>query len=537
MEHSKTYFNDINSIMRKFKDVYEELKKEAIAFYKKDDLEESLTRIVAASTFAWWYHFGYWCDDELEEIIKNIGVDLLQEKLNIHKNLKINEKSVLFLTTFLTNTGGHTEAMKLWMDCVINSYDFDNIYLISTEVYSKTLLDTHEYGIDERVKYIKLPSGKISEKIYHLSKILINIKPHYIFMFIDPNDIISIAALNFFKTIANPKIIFFNHSDHTFWLGKNVIDILVEFRTYSVGISRIFRRFKGEIAVMPLSTKIYSADEMFYDDILNSLNLPINCKTISLSIGSPWKFVDDGYWDYFRTIERILYNAKNHVHLLITKKDKYIESKFSGIQGEIKDRFKIIYNVSNPLPYYKIADFIIESFPVIGGTVRLEAMALGKPMIFIRNNKSALFSVTDVIPPSYKYVAYGEKDIIEYANIFLQDEGERKKAGEMLQKHFYENYTPDRICVRIKDILNGEAKNDMPSLEENLTIIDTDEYLCSYDIKYRGVINPYLFLLRIYLSSKSVSPTKYFKILRRLNIYDFVFVVGKIVSKLRVKYA
>ncbi len=533
MKLSKLDYKDIKSIMDQLKDVYEELKNEAFKFYKKGDLEESLRRIVAVSTFAWWYHFGYWCDDELEELIKNISLDLLEKELSVHEDLKTDKKSALFLTTFLTNTGGHTEAMKLWMNCVMDNVD--NIYLVSTEVYSKTLLNISDYGMNyKKIKYMRLTQKNFTEKIYYLTNMLFNTKPRYIFLFIDPNDIVSIAATNFFKTKADTKVIFFNHSDHTFWLGKNVIDILVEFRTYSVGISRIFRKFKDHIVVVPLSAKIHddSEGEISHDNILDSLNLPQNCKTISLSIGSPWKFVDDGYWDYFKTIERILYKAKNHVHLLITKKDKYIESKFSRIPEEIKDRFRIIYNVSNPLPYYKIADFIIESFPVIGGTVRLEAMALGRPMIFIRNKRSGLFSVTDVIPPSYKYVAYNEKDIIEYVNIFLQDEGERKKAGEILRKHFYENYTSDRICVRIKDILNGEAKNDMPSLEENLIIIDTDEYLCSYDIKYRGVINPYLLLLRIYLNSKSVSPTKYFKILRRLNIYDFVFAVGKIISKL-----
>jgi len=515
MRRDKTY--SVSAIMQDFKNTYEKLKKEIFSLYKNGKIEESLNFTVVASTFAWRYHFGYWYDDDLEMLIKKIGSHLLEKTINIHENIQLDSNSILFFTTFLTNLGGHTEAMKLWIDCLSDS--FENVYVVSTEVYSKTSIEFSEADINKKVKYIRLLGKKYSDKIKKLANFLVKVKPNYVVLFIDPNDVVSLSALSYLKSKLDFKVIFFNHSDHTFWLGKNLIDVLVEFRAYSAVVSRVLRKFQGSITIIPLSTKIHMLEEDEPEDVLRSLNLPQNYRTISMSIGSSWKFVSDDQWDYFRTIKNILSIEKNHIHILVTTKSTYIKNKFSQFPKTLKDRFKIVYNVSNPLPYYKISDFIIESFPMTGGTVRLEAMALAKPIIFIRNNKSALISFEEVIPPSYRYIASNEEDIVKYVDLFIKNKEERKRVGESLKNHFEKKFSPSKICIKIRNIFKDDTI--LPNLQyENIDLMESDEYLFSYDIKCKGLLNPYLILLRIYLDKKHFSIIDYFRIFKNLNIKE-----------------
>lgn len=539
MDQKKTSLCDVSSTMRKFQSMYEGLKSEAFSFYKKGKLEESLTTIVAASTFAWWYHIGYWSDEELEELLGDLSIDLVDGLLNKTDDFKTLQHNVFFITTLLTNYGGHTESLKLWIDCMVGV--FENIYLVSTEVLNKTSGEFREFGINNKVEYIKLSHRRYTDKIQALASLLIQKRPSYVILFIDPNDVVALAALGHLKTKINFKIIFFNHSDHTFWLGKKIIDVLVEFRSFSFGVSWAFRNFRGGTSLIPLTTTIHkSKNDENYSEILKSLNLSDNIKTISLTIGAPWKFVNDNVWDYFKVIEKILSLTNDHLHILITRKDKfqnYIENRFSLLPKECRKRFVILYDVSNPLPYYKIADFVIESFPIIGGTVRLEAMALGKPVIFIENHICPLLSATDAIPNFYKYVARSGEEVVRYAGLFLNNIEERKHAGRLLKEYFDRNFDPEIVCMKVKSLINSGHNNIKFGQETHVHHFCDYYYLLNCDITFRGLINPYLILGKILLDHRHISAVQYLHIFRKLSLNDILFGFRKLVadtmSKLR----
>ncbi|WP_456399939.1 hypothetical protein [Persephonella sp.] len=527
--------NDMYLISQKLKNSYEDLKKKAIDSYKIGDLEKSLSIIVAASTLAMWYHFGCWSDDDIEELIKQIVNLLLKDKINTSNTLYKENDCILFLTSYLSNSGGHTRAMKLWINCLSNK--FENIYLISTEMHKKTSLNFPEYDILNKVKYQSINNNKYSEKIRNLVELFMKIKPKYVFLFITPNDVVSISALSYLKPKLSFKTIFFNHSDHTFWLGKNIIDLLVEFRAYSARISRLFRNFQNKITAIPLSTDIYIRATKYSDNIINktlkSLDIEkSNYKTISLSIGASWKFVGNQKWNYFRAIKRILEHANNHIHMLITnKKNNYIETELRKFPIRLKDRFKIIYNISDPIPYYKISDFIIESFPITGGTVRLEAMALGKPIIFIKHKESELISFTEVIPENYKYVAKTEEELVNLSINIINNKKERKKAGEYLRLYFFENFSIEKICRLLENVMDNfdDVKDLCNQKIQNMEIAECNEYLLfMYDINYRGLINPYLILLKVFLEQRHKSLRDYYEIIKNLSLEEVISILRRL---------
>lgn len=499
-----------------FKELYLDLKSKALKSFQVGNLERSLNYIVVASTFAWRYHFGVWFDDELESLLKNIASNIISiDKLKeISKFKRKNANRILFITTFLTDTGGHTEALKLWIKCLSN--EFDELYVVSTETLNRTIeYDSVSFIRNYANLYFLSYKEKYTNRVINLAKIILDIQPNYIVLFIDPNDVIAVSTLSILKDFLKFKLIFFNHADHVFWLGKNIIDILVEFRSYSVHISRKFREFQRDIVVIPLTTDIYMRKDQASDNMIKSIDK--RNATISLSIGASWKLVNEGYWDYFGVIKRILEQNPTHVHILITKANNFIKNRLDLFPKEIKERIKLVPGTSDPLPYYKYADFLIETFPVIGGTVRVEALALGLPIIFIENKYSGLLSMTDALPKNYLFVAKSNEDVVKYSNEFIKNRYLRNNLSENLMNFFLNTFSYERVCNHIRRIF---FNNDINNKTKDLDVHEDINYLLSLDLACSGFRDPYLIMLKLILLKRSKDIGLYFQIVKKLNFVN-----------------
>ncbi|MDR9768892.1 hypothetical protein [Acetomicrobium sp.] len=111
--------------------------------------------------------------------------------------------------------------------------------------------------------------------------------------------------------------------------------------------------------------------------------------TVSVSIGSFSKVLNDPELDYFRTIGTILRMFPNHYHLFVTKPPApEILEKYLPEDQDIRKRLMVIGPFSNLEPIYGVADFLIETFPQIGGMVKAEAMACKLPIVAFLNKKA-----------------------------------------------------------------------------------------------------------------------------------------------------
>ena len=507
-----------------FRELYLDLKSKALKSFQVGNLERSLDYIVVASTFAWWYHFGIWFDDELESLLKNIASKILSvdrlKKISKSKRKKANR--ILFITTFLTDTGGHTEALKLWIKCL--SKEFNELYIVSTEILNRTVgYDSVNFIKNYANLYFFSYREKYTEKIMKLAKIILDIRPSHIILFIDPNDVVTVSTLSILKNFLKFKVIFFNHADHVFWLGKNIIDILVEFRSYSVYVSRKLRKFRKDIVIIPLTTDIYMRNDQCSDDTVKSIDKR-NIVT-SLSIGASWKIIDEGYWNYFEVIKEILEQNPNHVHILITEPSSYVKNRLNLFPRKVKERIKLIPGTSDPLPYYKCADFLIETFPVIGGTVRVEAMALGLPVVFIENSHSKLLSVTDVIPKDYPFIARSNEEVVRYSNELIRNQFLRNNLSEYLRTVFFDAFSYEVVCDYIKKLFlnlnnNIDFSNNIDNKIEEFDVQEDINYLLSLDFSCRKFKDPYLIMLKLILTKSCNDINLYYQVFKNLDLID-----------------
>lgn len=446
---------------------YTYLKSKAIAAFREGKFEQALDYAYVAATYAWNIHFGIWYDEELEHLLSKIGEYIQKEKCrfkyNMNKNRRMQKdvKNIAYVVSFLSEVGGHSEVLRQWISILSDLVDNQYLYITNVSNLPTRYSYLDDFGnrgiIVKQLSYNDSYIDRIKELINYFESDL----PDLTILFINPNDVIAVTAL---LSIPNrPYVIYFNHADHVFWLGRNIIDLLVEWRSESVKYSVKFRKI-GKSCIVPLTTNIkpQKTPKIFY-------GIPEN-STLSISIGSFYKVLGDPEWDYFKTIEELLEKFPNHYHLFVTNPPPQdVLEKYLPTDPDIRRRFII----DGPLPHlesvYGAADFLIETFPCVGGMVRVEAMACGLPIVAIRNKKFSLLSETDALPPTYPFTASTEKEVVEYSSKFIEDSELRDQVGAWLYRYYKQKFSPEKVheilsdVIKIKNKINDENKVEIRS--------------------------------------------------------------------------
>lgn len=460
-------------------DVFYYLKSLAINAANSGKLEEALLSTYEAAKMAFLSGLGLkesiCFDADLDNLLSKIGV-MLRSHRAASRSGDRRGRSIAYVASELRDIGGHCEALLQWASC-LRGY-FEKQYLYTTNIsevkpnYPNLDNSLRELGVEIH----NLPHwGSFCDRINLLEELLRISNPMYLALFIHPQDVLTITALS--KLQERPATLFFNHTDRNFWLGRNIIDYLVDWRSAGSVFSRE-KRSISDSCIVPLGTNIKRkiTPKTYF-------GIPQEC-TLSLSVGYFYKITCDDDYDYFRTIEAILERHPDHYHILVTSQpdENEIES-FLCTDPEIRNRF-IIHELQVDLsPYYGAADFLIETFPNIGGTIRTEAMACALPIVAFKNVKTPMISETDALDPSYPYLACSEEGMIENSSLFIENPAIRSEVAENLYQRYKGNFSPEKIGGLLQEIVSGRKQ---PSVIEPVTeyrIGDTvDEKYLVYDV-------------------------------------------------------
>lgn len=452
MNETKTIKKDLET--------YKILKSKAVSAFDEANYELALDYAYLAATLAWDFYFsirfGIWYDDELEHLLSEIGKRIIGEvKYNFGKKVdggKGKHKKVVYIVSHLYDSGGHSRALKQWTNLLSDFFDEQHVYITNVTnrpTYSPYIIHSLESnGIV--VRQLSWYDSYV-DRIEKLNEWMEADPPDIVVLFIHPNDVVAVSSLS---SCANkPYTIFFNHADHVFWLGRNIADSVVEWRTEGARFSKRFRKISN-IVVIPLTTDVKPQKIS-----KTTYGIPEG-STVSVSIGSFYKVVGNAGTDYFETVRKLLKMFPNHYHLFVTNPppQNILEKYLPSDQGARK-RLIVTGPFSNLGPIYGVADFLIETFPLVGGTVRVEAMACKLPIVAFRNEKVTLFSKTDALPPNYPFIASTTEGIIEYSSKFIQNPELRSKVGNYLYEYYKQNFSHEKIRELLTDLVTKKNRN------------------------------------------------------------------------------
>jgi hypothetical protein len=227
-------------------------------------------------------------------------------------------------------------------------------------------------------KVIDISNLKPEDKLSELTKIFYSYEK--VVLHIHPEDFVAAVAMRIVKQSGGTKFYFVNHADHIFSFGRSASDCVLEVSAFGEALGRarcpgLFSSFIG----IPLPIKLESI----------KFNLNAAEKNTILTSGSFWKFKPKlGY-----SLPLFLNN--------VLKKEKNIKLNVLGVRP-LKDYWwwslKLKYpgrvSLKKSVPfeeYKKILKnhlFVLDSFPVTGGTAFPEAIINGQLSIGISSPAS-----------------------------------------------------------------------------------------------------------------------------------------------------
>ncbi len=340
-------------------------------------INDGVVYLEIAARYATEVHFGEFYNFEIEEMIKNISNKYFLNDTFPQNNIGKRNK-VLHIATKIYETGGHTRLMLNWIDCDTNN---DNDILL-TDIEENHIPTELLKQYERKFSIYNVGHLKGIEKIKEIREYCK--KYDCVILHIHPSDVYTSIALHNCPL----PILFLNHADHRFWVGRNIANLFLEIRQEGANNSNIKRNIPTShqmIFPIPLKRK----KKMTKIEARKLLNID-NDEIMILSIASAYKYnpIDD--------------NGLADCIIHISNKFKKVRFVFIGpnlnlafwkeIKEKTNGKVDILGEITDVDSYYVAADIYLDSYPFVSLTSLLDAGKYGLPLVSVKKN----MTVTDI---------------------------------------------------------------------------------------------------------------------------------------------
>ena len=423
-----------------------------------------------ALTFAVYKSTGYFYSTVLENFYVNLA-----EKNHISlENIDFTDNSFLHVMTECYPTGGHTRIVERWIE---NAY--------SDEKHSVILLKQKNIKIPNTLKdNIKKRSGELfilNDDEDQISKALelrkLGMRYKYIILHVhmdDPVPTIAFGSRDFTR-----PVILFNHAQHMFWIGKRIADIVADFMI-GRDISRV-RRKLSNIYKLPIPVDSNITEKINKVDSRKRLGISTNQKMI-ITVGSAYKYrpILNDYL-FFEIIDEIL-DQNLDAYLYVIGPDNN-EVDWDNLKNKYGTRIVILGSVSfdeGYIDYLNAADILIDSYPVAGGTVCVDAVKNNCPFLSLKN----VLGNVDFIAESEGFCK--DKDEMFFkVNQMLNDKVYLNNILENEKKLYEKDYSRENWKLYLKRILSGVKLHTIKNLDYETEPVLIDDYCVALNEFYK----------------------------------------------------
>jgi hypothetical protein len=432
---------------------YLTLKKLAIKYFKQSNYLLCLKKINQATLLAYNYNLSKsYGDDDLERLI----IEIAKKKLTHNHSENLNIDSIVFYDYFGWDSRGLTQQYLY----ALTQLNLKILYITRFKLKKEKSSNILSYiGNNSNITLESVPENldELQAAQFVINKIK-DFKPSKAFLHLSPWDIVALLAFSGQTKITK---YFINITDHSFWLGKNIIDFCLEFRNFGYQLSTRYRGLNvKKCHIIPYYPIIQEHNEF------QGLPQQLKDKTVLVCGGSAYKFLGDDN-AFYKLIVPILKKYKNTILLIIGA--KILESKFlsmAKVDG-VKNQFYFMEDTPDISEVIKHCDIYISSYPISGGLMAQIAAKVGKPILSFTKESLPLNRLEDLVPycnDKFK-TCTNLKEFEKTADLLIEDlEFRAEYAGYTSGKLVNEK----QFLSFIKDLLSGNYVNEIIPVKEIL---------------------------------------------------------------------
>lgn len=404
---------------------------------KNKNLDEKLVLAKQALTFATYNNCGYFESN----ILENFYCDLAKTIDNKAKFSEFEKNNILHVMTLSCKVGGHTRVVEKWIN-LAPCYQKHSVALLDQTCKIPQKLKENIKNKNGEL-YIFNKDDDIFQKAIKLRELAS--KFEYVVLHIhmdDPTALVAFGSEEFKR-----PILFFNHADHLFWVGKSISDIILDFRTIK-SITKTRRNIKNPYFLgIPPETEAKYIETYDKNEARKKLNLPLD-KKIILTVGSNFKYTPFKNKSFIDYVTKILEKEKDAILYAIgpSLNDEMWKIANEKTNGRIIPLGTINYG-EEYFNYIKSSDLILDSWPMSGGTVVMDSISLAKPILSLDNEIGQL----DYILKS-KSFAKNEDEFIEKAILILNDSNIANEYILDLKNNYIKENDPKLWQERLKKL-------------------------------------------------------------------------------------
>lgn len=320
------------------------------------------------------------------------------------------------------------------------------------------------------------------EKCKNLIDIILAEKPESILMHLIPWDTIAYMAFYKIKGVKRYQV---NLTDHTFWLGVDITDVNIEFRSFGLNLSEQLRNIpNSKSRLLPFYPILSTVEFQGFDFNTEGKKIIFSGSTFYKVLGNNFEF--------FETIHKLLKLDPNLIFVFAGSGNRNAIENFIAT-NKLNDRIYLIGDRYDLFEVMKRADYYISTFPFTGALMTQIAMISGLSVFAYVNPKSLFNDIKDLFYKSDSFKSINNLD--ELVEDFSIQHNKTTNDKDSFQLSMI---TQEEFAFSLDKIFNGE--NPMSFLEKREDIHDSfvtfNELMIEtenlYNPTFDSIINKYL---------------------------------------------
>ncbi len=339
----------------KLQTIIQKLKGIAHSGIEHNDTEKALEAIAACAKIEYFWNQQYY-DAELEEMVGSIAKEWKKESYKSENNTVL----------FYDEPGFDLRALSIVYLKGLAMAGFRVVFVTRFESKDKQpVLHKALASFDIIFEYYSM-KAPYRIQIGSLINLIQKYKPFSVIAHSDAYDPVWPVVFSIFKPSFERYVV--NLTDHGFWLGKECIDYVLEFRDYGASVSLSQRGLPRE-KLIKLPYYPYIDYQVEYQ------GLPFDeQKKFIFTGGNLYKTISEDRL-YYKMISKILKDFPDLMFL-------YAGSGDARLLDEMAQKFpKRVFHIKERTDLYQImrrCEFYVNSYPVIGGLMTQYAASSGK---------------------------------------------------------------------------------------------------------------------------------------------------------------